>query len=171
MIKFIEVRREMSRKSELISEETERKARLALKKCSQEKLVVRKLEAIIAACKHGISCVARVYDVTDTTLRSWIRHFLEDETEHLKAPPSRRRKSILNDDDRTVISGLIKENPQLTGAILCQKVLENLGKKVSPATMYRELKKLGFSHITPRPQHHKQDKEKVEAFKKTSTKS
>jgi transposase len=156
----------MSRKSALLGEETEKAARLSLKKCSQEKLVVRKLEAIIAACKCGISCVAKVFGVTDTTLRSWIRRFCEDQTDRLKAPPSRRRKSILNDDDRAIISELIKENSQLTGAILCQKVLEICGKKVSQATMYRELKKLGFSHITPRPQHHKQDKEKVEAFKK-----
>ncbi|MDR2067375.1 MAG: winged helix-turn-helix domain-containing protein [Holosporaceae bacterium] len=31
--------------------------------------------------------------------------------------------------------------------------------------MYRELKKLGYSHITPRPQHYKQDNEKAETFK------
>jgi transposase len=161
----------MSGKSALLSEETEKTAKLALKKYSKEKLVVKKLEAIIAACKHGIRCVAKVYGVTDTTLRSWIRRFREDRTERLKAPPSRRRKSILNADDRAIISGLIKENSQLTGAVLCQKVLEICGKKVSPATMYRELEKLGYSHMTPRPQHYKQDKARVEAFKKTSTKS
>jgi transposase len=159
----------MSRRSALLSEEVEKSARLALKKCSQEKLVVKKLEAIIAACRYGISYVAKVYDVTDTTLRSWIRRFREDRTERLKAPPNRRRKSILDHGDRAVICELIKENSQLTGEILCQKVLEICGKKVSQATMYRELEKLGFSHVTPRPQHYKQDKEKVETFKKTST--
>jgi transposase len=155
----------MSRKSGLLNEDVEKSAKLALQKCSKEKLVVKKLEAIIAACKYGISCVARVYDVTDTTLRNWIKHFREDR-ERLKAPANRHRKSILNDDDRAVISGLIKENPQLTGAILCQKILEICGKKISPATVYRELGKLGYSHITPRSRHYKQDKAKVEDFKK-----
>ncbi|MDR0632375.1 MAG: hypothetical protein LBF54_04035, partial [Holosporaceae bacterium] len=51
-----------SRKSSLLNEEVGRSARIALKECSKEKLVVKKLEAIIASCKHGISCVARVYD-------------------------------------------------------------------------------------------------------------
>ena len=32
--------------------------------------------------------------------------------------------------------------------------------------MHAEIKKLKFSHITPRPQHYKQDKEKVETYKK-----
>ncbi|MDR1551413.1 MAG: helix-turn-helix domain-containing protein [Holosporaceae bacterium] len=129
----------MSRKSGLLSEETEKAAGQALKKCSKEKLVVRKLEAIIAACRHGISSVARVYGVTDTTLRSWIRRFCEDRTDRLKAPPGRCRKSILNAKDREVILDLIKENSQLTGVMLCGKVLEICGKKVSLATMYREL--------------------------------
>jgi hypothetical protein len=30
------------------------------------------------------------------------------------------------------------------------------------------LKRLGFSHITARPMHHKQDKTKLEEFKKNS---
>lgn len=156
----------MSRKSELLDEKVEQSARLALKKCSKERLVTKKLEAIIAACKYGISYVARVYDVTDTTLRSWIRRFREDQMERLKAPANRHRKSILNNSDRAVISGLIEQNSQLTGAILRQKILEICGKKISQATIYRELKKLGYSHITPRPQHYKQDKTKVEDFKK-----
>jgi transposase len=111
-----------------------------------------------------------VYDVTDATFRSWIRRFCEDLTERLRAPANRHRKSILNDKDRAVIADLVGKNPQLTGGVLCRKVLEICGKKVSPATMYRELVRIGYSHITPRPQHYKQDKEKVAAFKKTSTK-
>jgi transposase len=159
----------MSRRSKLLNAEVEKSARLALKSCSKEKIVVRKLEAIIAACKYGISCVARVYGVTDTTLRSWIRRFCEDQTERLKAPPSRRRKSILDANDRTVICDLVNGSSQLTGEILCKKIYEIRGKKVSTSTMYRELEKLGYSHITPRQRHYKQEKEKVEAFKKTST--
>jgi transposase len=161
---------DMSRKSSLLSEEVERSARIVLKECSKEKLVVKKLEAIIATCKYGISCVARVYDITDATLRSWIKRFCEDRTERLKAPANRHRKSILNDNDRAVIADLVGKNPQLTGEALCRKVLEICGKKVSSATMYRELGKIGYSHITPWPQHYKQDPEKVETFKKTSTK-
>jgi transposase len=76
----------------------------------------------------------------------------------------------LNDKDRAVIADLVGKNLQLTGEVLCRKVLEICSKKVSPATMYRELVKIGYSHITPRPRHYKQDKEKVAAFKKTSTK-
>ena len=40
------------------------------------------------------------------------------------------------------------------------------GKKVSKSTMRRELQKMNFSYITPRARHYKQDKAKVDAFKK-----
>ena len=40
--------------------------------------------------------------------------------------------------------------------------------EVSKSTIHRLIRKLGFSHITSRPIHHKQDKEKLEEFKKNS---
>ncbi|MDR0632254.1 MAG: hypothetical protein LBF54_03390, partial [Holosporaceae bacterium] len=83
-----------------------------------------------------------------------IRRFCEDRTERLKAPANRHRKSILNDKDRAVIADLVGKNPQLTGEVLCRKVLEICSKKVSSATMYRELVKIGYSHITQRPRHY-----------------
>jgi transposase len=149
----------MSRKSALLDKKLEESARLALKKCSKGKLVVRKLEAIIAACKHGISPVAKIFDITNTTLSSWIKRFHEDEIEQLKAPPSRRRKSILNAKDRETILELVSKNSQLTGKMLCEEIYRTCGKKVSSSTMYRELKKLGYSQITPSPKYYKQDKD------------
>jgi hypothetical protein len=55
---------------------------------------------------------------------------------------------------------------------MVQKVQEICGKKISSSSMHREMQKLKYFHITPRPQHYKQDKdkEKVETFKKTSPK-
>jgi transposase len=52
-----------------------------------------------------------------------------------------------------------------------QKAEEICGKKISKSSMYREIQKMRYSYITPHPQHYKQDKDKVEAFKKTSTRS
>ena len=38
---------------------------------------------------------------------------------------------------------------------------------MSDDTVYRALKKLGFSHVSARPKAYKQDADVVEAFKKT----
>jgi len=45
---------------------------------------------------------------------------------------------------------------------------EEFGLSVSDDTIYRALHKLGFSHLSARPQAYKQDPEAIEAFKKTS---
>jgi len=161
----------MSRRSSYLSEELLESAQIELKKLGGNALIARKLEAIIAACKHGITQVAKVYGVTRTTVLFWIKNFLSTKLENLKAPPSRRRKTILNDLDRDVIRKIVDENPQVTINFLIRKVLEICGKKISKTSMHREIQKMRYSYITPRPQHYKQDKTKVDAFKKTSTKN
>jgi hypothetical protein len=48
------------------------------------------------------------------TLRSRVNRFLESRFDKLKAPPSRTRKTILNDSDRAVVKKIIEENSQVT---------------------------------------------------------
>jgi transposase len=161
----------MARRSGYLSDELRELAKSELKKFKGKALIIRKLEAIAAACDYGITEVAKIYDITRKTLLSWVKNFQKSRLEGLKSPPNRHRKSILVDLDREFIRKMIEENSQFTIEKMRQKVFENSGKKVSYTTMLREVKKLGYSHITPRPQHYKQDKEKVEAFKKKLMKS
>ena len=51
---------------------------------------------------------------------------------------------------------------------LIMRLYEEFGLSVSDDTVYRALKKLGFSHVSARPKAYKQDAEAMEAFKKTS---
>jgi transposase len=161
----------MSRKSGYLSVELLESAEIELKKLKKDVLIARKLEAIIASCKYGITEVAKVYGITRKTLLFWIKNFLSTKLDNLKAPGNRHRKTILNDSDRGIIKQIIVVNPQVTIDFLVQKALEVCKKKVSYSTMLREVKKMRYSYITPRPQHYKQDESTVEAFKKTSTKN
>lgn len=161
----------MSKKSGYLSAELLESAQVELKKLCKDALIARKLGAIISACKYGITEVAKVYGITRKTLLFWIKNFLSTKLENLKAPPTRRRKTILNDLDREAIKQIVAKNPQVTINFLVQKAQEICKKKVSYSTMLREIKKMRYSYITPRPQHYKQDEVKVESFKKTSTKN
>jgi transposase len=51
---------------------------------------------------------------------------------------------------------------------LIMRLHEQFGLSVSDDTIYRALKKLGFSHMSARPKAYKQNGEAMEAFKKTS---
>jgi transposase len=161
----------MSKKSSYLSDELSKTAKEELKRLGKNVLVARKLEAIISACEHGITEVAKIYNVTHKTLTFWIKNFLSSKLEKLKSPPNRRRKTILNDSDREALKEIIDENSQVTINFLVQKAEEICGKKISKSSMHREIQKMRYSYITPRPQHYKQDKDKVEAFKKISTMS
>jgi transposase len=158
----------MSRRSSYLSEELLNSAEKELKKFRKDALISRKLTAIMAACKYSITEVAKVYGITRKTLLFWIKNFQSSKLENLKAPPSRCRKTILNDSDREAIRKIIHGNSQVTINFLVGKALEICGKKISKSSMHREIQKLRYSYITPRPQHYKRDPEKAEAFKKKS---
>ncbi len=51
---------------------------------------------------------------------------------------------------------------------LIMRLYEEFGLSVSDDTIYRALKKLGFSHMSARPKAYKQNAEAMDAFKKTS---
>ena len=53
-----------------------------------------------------------------------------------------------------------------------QKIIkEKYGIKISHNGVWKMLKRLNYSHITARPKHYKQDKEKLEQFKKNSNRN
>ena len=54
------------------------------------------------------------------------------------------------------------------GRALIMRLYEEFGLSVSDDTIYRALKKLGFSHMSARPKAYKQNAEAMDAFKKTS---
>jgi hypothetical protein len=81
----------MSRKSLLLSQELAESAKLELKKLGGNALVARKLEAIIAACSHGITEVSKVFNIRHMTLRSRIKRFLESRIEQIKNPRGKQR--------------------------------------------------------------------------------
>jgi transposase len=160
----------MSRSSQLLDTEVVMLAKSYLKCLGKDVLVARKLEAIIAASKHGISAVAKIYDISRTTLTEWIKHLKSGNFDKLKAPPERKRKSILNASDRAAIQGWVVQDPQVTIKYLVQKIEDVLQKKISKSTVHREVRNMKYSYITPRKLHVKQDANLVTEFKKNIAK-
>jgi transposase len=156
----------MTSKSKLLDQVVVEKAKMALHKIGKSALCARKLEAVIAAKQHGITQVAKVYGITRTTLTTWIKLIKNDKIERLNAPPERKRKNKLNDDQRNQILEWIKDNSQLTIKATRIRIEEIFGINLSKSTVHRELQKLGYSYIKPRPKHFKQDPNKVSEFKK-----
>lgn len=63
----------MSTQSKLLSDEVVASAKKALKAMGKNALLAKKLEAIIAAKKHGITLVSKIYSISRTTLTEWVK--------------------------------------------------------------------------------------------------
>ena len=158
----------MAQVSKLLDQEILEFANKELKKLGKNAYVIRKLQAIIAAHKHGITKVAKIYDISRTSLTVWIKHLKSKSIEKLRAPESRKRRAKLDNDRMEIIRLWVSKDPNITIKNVRIRIIELMGQKLSMSSVHRIMKKLNFSYITPRPRHYKKDKKLGIEFKKKS---
>lgn len=152
----------------LITEELYNKGKVILENLSQTNRSAIRLRAIVSAKDHGVNLVARVFDISSNTLRSWVKSFAAGELEGLDYKAGRGRKSNINEEHQVAIYNWIKENCNLTLDQIVIKLNESFEVKTSKSAVHRILQKLKLSYITPRPKHHEQNTNLQVEFKKKS---
>lgn len=157
----------MAQSSKLLDHAVVQIAEQELKKLGSYGYVSMKLNAVIAAHKHGITAVAKVYDISRTTLTEWIKHIKTLAIQKLTTP-ARNTTTKLNDEQKELVARWIAADPNLTIKALRLQIEEQMGIILAKSTVHRLIQKLGYAYITPRPVHHKQNKETHEVFKKKS---
>jgi len=148
--------------------------RLAVKASDADQ--ARRLLALAAVC-DGMDReeAGRVGGMDRQTLRDWVHRFNAQGPDGLIniKPPGRPRKLSAEQDEelrQLVESG---PDPEKDGVVRwrcvdLKRVLgERFGVDLSAVSLGRALKKLGFSHISARPQHPAQDAQAIAAFKKS----
>jgi transposase len=159
----------MARKSEAISEELVLRCKEELKKQGIRGENGRRLQAIISAKVYGIQKVAQVYQISRSTLMRWIAKFEDGGSAGFAVGAGRGRRSRLSDGQKQEVHAwVLQEGARLTAKHAQQYIAEHFAIEISHTTAFRLLKSLGFSYITPRPKHHKQDTSEQEVFKKKS---
>lgn len=129
--------------------------------------VTVKLKAISALENNSILKVAQVFSVQRNTIKNWIRNFNNNGVEGLELKIKSPRKSKLNDKQLEDLQSWIKSNQGNFTLLKIQEIIkEKYGVDISHNGAWKMLKRLNYSHITARPVHYKQDKEKLEEFKK-----
>jgi transposase len=153
---------------QLITKTLYEKAVFELKNLREDNRAAIRLRAIVSAKDHGVQVVAKVFDVTTNTLRSWVKSYAKEGLAGLYYKPGRGRKSHLQEAHYQAISEWTQADPNLTLEKMVLKFKQELDVDTSKSAVQRALLKLGMSYITPRPVHHKQDKSSHEQFKKKS---
>ena len=157
----------MAKISKLLDDHVASLAESGLKKVGRYGIVANRLKIILIAKEHGITEVCRVHGISRTTLTDWIKRLSSGGSDALVNKP-KKPQSPLNDHEDT-IRKWIEENHNITVRELLVKTYDELGITVGQTSMRRVIKKLNFSYITPRPQHHKQDDSLHQEFKKKSS--
>jgi len=156
----------MPRISSAISEDLVLKCKIALKQQGRSGEVSRRLQAIISAKNHNISKVSSIFGITRATLFKWIKDFEKESINGLIISKGRGRRKIFDNKSEDKIRKIIEKNPNITAKLLQKTIEDKMDIKAGIATIYRLIKRLGFSYITPRKYHYKQDKIEVAEFKK-----
>lgn len=110
------------------------------------------------------------------TLRDWVHAYNERGIEGLIDGASPGRPCKLSPDHRIELKEIVERGPDFErdGVIRWRRsdlkriVKTKFGVDVDEDTIGRALRELGFSHISPRPQHPNQDVQAIETFKKSS---
>lgn len=117
--------------------------------------------------------VAKSHGVTTTSLRLWILRYNREGIEGLKNKPRSGRKPCLNEAQKEAFCRIVETGPTAEDGIVrwrCVDLKKWLKEKqnveVNERTVGKLLKRYGFSHMSGRPVHHKNDPEVIEAFKK-----
>ena len=135
----------------------------------------------IAAVYEGMSreAAARLAGMDRQTLRDWVQRFNDEGAAGLvnRPPPGNPRR--LAPEQEAELARLVETGPASAGlghlarwrcADLKELIQQRWGVGYHERTIGKLLDRLGFSHITTRPRHYRQDEAALEAFKKTSPK-
>ena len=110
------------------------------------------------------------------TLRDWVHRFNAHGPDGLKDTWSNGNPPRLSADHQRELAALVEAGPDraVDGVVRWRRVdlqrviKERFGLAYNERTIGKVLKALGFSHVSARPQHPKQDERTITAFKKTS---
>ena len=161
----------MPKSSKLLTESICDRAIKSLSETGYIGIMAIKLKAIISAKEHGIKRVSEILRINKTSLTFWIKRFDQEGAFGLIPRPKKPRSSVISKEQQEVVSDWIKNDPGLTIDKIKLKIAKELNVRASRTTVHRIMGRIGFSHITGRPIHYKQDKKRLEEFKKNSTRN
>jgi transposase len=148
-------------------------------RASKDANQVRRLLAL-AAIYDGASRTqsAEIGGVTLQIVRDWVLRFNAHGPEGLIDRKAPGQPSRLKDAHRAALAAMVENGPipAVHSVVrwriidLCQWIWDEYEIAVSPQTLSRELRAMGYRRLSARPRHHAQAEGAIEAFKKTGLK-
>ena len=133
------------------------------------------LRRLASASRHANQSRRLLSLAAGQTLRDWVHRFNERGPEGLKDDLARPRPRRLTAAQEAELATIVETGPDraVHGVVRWRRVdlqalvAERFGVEYHERTIGKLLKTLGFSHVSARPRHPRQDGEVIQAFKKT----
>jgi len=154
----------------IISENTYLIAQQELKKLRNEGTLFKKLQAVKLAYEHGIKNTADFLNVFPVSIRNWARVINSGDISSLKIGSKHKDGIKIKKHHREMVKLWLEKDPNISIDFLKDMIEKKFKLKVSRSSVHNIMKSVGFSYITPRKSHYKQDQKQAEEFKKKSTK-
>lgn len=139
---------------------------------------VRRLLAVASILDGGTrSEAAKIGGVTLQIVRDWVIRFNAEGPEGLKSRKAPGKPSILGDEQRQALAAQVEAGPipAAHGVVrwrlidLVQWVWDEFGLSISPQSLSREMRALGYRKLSARPRHNGQQTDDIADFKKASS--
>lgn len=142
------------------------KAKNGLIQLQSQGTAANKLKAIMASYKHGAKKVSEIFDIDITSIHKWTVKLERDGYKALINKAKHKGGIKLYQIHKDRIKKWLEKDPNSSIDQIHEKVKTYFNLDVSRSTVHRAMKSVGFSYITPRQNHYKQDKKATEDFKK-----
>jgi transposase len=155
----------------IINEEVCKRAKECQTKMGKIGTVSKKLQAIISSHKHGIKKVSEVLGVSKASIYLWSKQLQKGDFDSLINKSKHQDGIKVKREHKEAIKEWLTLEPNLSIIEVKDRLKYEFGIDVSRSTAHRAIKSSGFSYITGRKQHYKQDKTMVKNFKKPAAKT
>jgi transposase len=146
------------------------KARNGLIQLQSKGTAANKLKAIMASYKYGAKKVSEIFDVDITSIYKWTVKLKKEGYQSLINKAKHQGGIKLTEGHKDKIKEWLAQDPSSSISKIQEKLKSYFNLDVSKSTTHRAMKEVGFSYITPRKKHYKQDQKQAEEFKKKSAK-
>ena len=150
----------------IITEETYLLAQRELKKLRNEGTLFKKLQAVKLAYEHGIKNTAEFLNVFPVSIRNWAKVINEGDISSLKIGSKHKDGIKIKKHHKEQVKLWLEKNPNLSISSIKGMLEKYFNLKICRSSVHNIMKSVGFSYITPRKHHYKQNKNEVDKFKK-----
>ncbi len=133
--------------------------------------IALRLQSIISSKKSNILQTAKFLGFDRTSIVRWIKRFKKQGIAGLEDRCGRGRKTIFTNEIKAELKDMIDQDRLITLKKLKLKIEKKFGVTFSMSALHNQVRLLGYSNITGRPQHYKQNNNDLEDFKKNSNRN